>query len=156
MLEAFYKIKVKDIMTPGWNTPFLEENAGWKEFLTILSLTTHAWVVNNTKEMKIVGVITEHDIMHYVIPQERKKERISGMYRLDVLHKESIVREIMTPNPITCLYDETLDNILQKLSTYDIRRLPVVDKENRLVGEITIQHLVKNLRYKFMHGETEG
>jgi CBS domain-containing protein len=156
MLEEFYKIKVQDIMTPGWNTPFIEENAGWREFLTILSFTAHAWVVNNAKDMKIVGVITEHDIMHYVIPQERKREKIFGIFRLDVLHKESIVKEIMTYNPVTCVYDETLDDVLKKLSTYDIRRLPVVDKEKRLVGEITIQHLVKNLRYKFMHGETEG
>jgi CBS domain-containing protein len=150
MMEEFYKIKVKEIMTPGQNTPFMEENATSTEFLTKLSLRAHAWVVNNTTDMKVVGVVTEHDMLHSIIPQRGKKERISGISRAEILHKESIARDIMTYNPVTCSPGENVDDILKKISSFNIRRLAVVDENNRLVGEITIQLLVKNLRYKFM------
>ncbi len=150
MLEEFYEIKTKDIMTPGWNTPFIEEDADWKEFLTILSVSAHAWVVNNTKNMKVVGVVTEHDMLRCIIPQERKKERIFGLSRPDILHVESTVRDIMTYNPVMCSPEDSMEDILKKLTTFNIRRLPVADETKRLVGEITLQLLIKNLRYRFM------
>jgi len=150
MLEDFYEIKTKEIMTPGWNTPFIEETANWKEFLTILSISAHAWVVNNTKSMKVVGVVTEHDLLRCIIPEERKKEKIFGPSRPDILHRDSIVRDIMTYNPVMCSPGDSIEDILKTLSTFNIRRLSVVDENKRLVGEITLQHLIKNLRYRFM------
>ncbi len=150
MLEDFYEIKTKDIMTPGWNTPFIEENANWKEFLTMLSISAHAWVVSDTSSMKVVGVVTEHDMMRYIIPGDRKSGKIFGVSRPDILHVDSLVRDIMTYNPVMCSPEETLADILKKLSSYNIRRLPVVDENGRLVGEITLQLLIKNLRHRFM------
>jgi len=150
MLDEFYEIKTKDIMTPWWNTPFIEETAGWKEFLTMLSISAHAWVVNNIKNMKVVGVITEHDLLRVIIPGERIKQKIVGPSRPDILHMDSIVRDIMTYNPVMCSPEESVEDILKKLSTFNIRRLPVVDENKRLVGELTLQLLIKTLRYRFM------
>ena len=150
MLDEFYGIKTKDIMTPWWNTPFIEETAGWKEFLTMLSVSAHAWVVSDTRSMKVVGVVTEHDMMRCIIPEERKKAKIFGPSRPDILHIDSVVRDIMTYNPVMCSQEDDVDEILKKLSTYNIRRLPVVNENKRLVGEITLQLLIKTLRYRFM------
>ncbi|MHC1611435.1 MAG: CBS domain-containing protein [Candidatus Methanospirareceae archaeon] len=150
MLDEFYEIKTKEIMTPWWNTPFIEETAGWKEFLTMLSVSAHAWVVKNIKSMKVVGVITEHDLLRLITPRERRDQRIVGPYRPDILHMDSIVRDIMTYNPVTCSPEENVESILRKLSTFNIRRLPVVDEKKRLVGELTLQLMVKTLRYRFM------
>ena len=151
MMEEFYKTKVKEIMVPGSDTPFIEENAIWAEFLTKLSLRAHAWVVNNTEDMKVVGVVTEHDMLRCIIPPGEKKERIFGIPRAEILHKESVVRDIMTHNPVVCSPEETVADVLRKFSSFNIRRLPVVDENKRLLGEITIQLLVKNLRYKFLN-----
>jgi len=148
-MEEFYKIKVKEIMVPGRDTPFMEENASWAEFLTKLSLRAHAWVVNNTEEMRVVGVLTEHDMLRCLIPPGHKKERIFGIPRAEILHKETIVQDIMRRNPVVCSPEETVADVLKKFSSLDIRRLAVVDENKRLLGEVTIQLLVKNLRYKF-------
>jgi CBS domain-containing protein len=149
MMEELYKIKVKEIMIPRHDTPFMEENASWAEFLTKLSLRAHAWVVNNSEEMKVVGVVTEHDMMRCLIPPGHKKQRIFGIPRAEILHKETIVQDIMTHNPVVCSLEETVADVLKKFSSLNIRRLAVVDENKRLLGEITIQLLVKNLRYKF-------
>jgi CBS domain-containing protein len=150
-MEKFYKIKVKEIMIPANDTPFMEENASWMEFLSKLSLRAHAWVVNNTEEMKVVGVVTEHDLMRSIIPPGQRRERMFGVPRAGILHKESVVQDIMTHNPVVCSPEETVADVLKKFSSFDIRRLAVVDENKRLLGEITIQLLVKNLRYKFLN-----
>ncbi len=151
-MEEFYRTKVKAIMIPAHDTPFMEENASWVEFLSKLSLRAHAWVVNNTEDMKVVGVITEHDMLHSIIPPGQKKERMFGTPRAEIFClKESVVQDIMTHNPVVCSPEETVADVLRKFSSFNIRRLAVVDENKRLLGEITIQLLVKNLRYKFLN-----
>jgi len=151
MMEKFYEIKVKEIMILVHDTPFMEENASWMEFLSKLSLRAHAWVVNNTEEMKVVGVVTEHDLMRSIIPAGQRKERMFGVPRAEILHKESVVQDIMKRNPVVCSPEETVADVLRKFSSFDIRRLAVVDENKRLLGEITIQLLVRNLRNKFLN-----
>lgn len=138
-------------MIPQHDTPFMEKNASWVEFLTRLSVRAHAWVVNNTEEMKLVGVVTEHDILRCIIPPGQKKERMFGIHRAEILHKESIVQDIMTHNPVVCSPEETVADVLNKFSSFGIRRLAVVDENKKLLGEITIQLLVRNLRNKFLN-----
>jgi CBS domain-containing protein len=151
MMEEFYKTKVKEIMIPVRDTPFIEEGALWAEFLAKLSLRAHAWVVNNTEDMRVVGVLTEHDMMRCLIPPRQKKATIFGFPKAEILNKESVVRDIMAYNPVVCSPEETVADVLKKFSSLNIRRLAVVDENKRLLGEVTIQLLVKNLRYKFMN-----
>ena len=150
-MEKFHETKVKEIMIRIHDTPFMEENASWAEFLSKLSLRAHAWVVNNIEEMKVVGVVTEHDMLRAIIPPGQRKEMMFGVPRAEILHKESVVQDIMRHNPIVCSPEETVADVLKKFSSFDIRRLAVVDENKRLLGEITIQLLVRNLRNKFLN-----
>jgi CBS domain-containing protein len=149
-MEEFYRIEVKEIMIPLHKTPYMEENAGGAVFLKKLSLRAHAWVVNNSEEMKIVGVVTEHDILRSMIPPGQKRERMVGVPRAEILHRESVVQDIMTHNPVVCSPEETVADALKKFSSFNIRRLAVVDENKRLLGEVTVQRLLKKLRLKFM------
>jgi len=150
-MEELYKIKAKEIMIPVHDTPFMEENATWAEFLAKLSSRAHAWVVSDADEMKVVGVVTEHDMLRFIIPPEQKRERILGAPRTEMLHEGSVVQDLMTHNPVVCSPEETVADVLKKFSSFNIRRLAVVDENKRLLGELTIQLLVKNLRYKFLN-----
>ncbi len=152
-MEEFYSIKVKEIMIPQRDIPFMEENAGRAEFLAKLSVRAHAWVVNNTEEMKLMGIVTEHDILRIIIPPTDRKIRMFGIHRADMLHEETVVQDIMTHNPVVCSPEETVMDVLKKFSSFNIRRLAVVDEKKRLLGEITIQLLVRNLRHRFTSTE---
>lgn len=152
MMEEFYRIEAKEIMIPLHDTPYLEENAICAKFLKKLSTRAHAWVVNNTEEMKVVGVLTEHDILDSMIPPGQKKERMFGTPKSEIFClKESLVQDIMKRNPVVCSPEETVADVLNKFSTFSIRRLAVVDENKRLLGEVTIQRLLKKLRLKFMN-----
>lgn len=52
-----------------------------------------------------------------------------------------IVQDIMSTDPITVYVDTTLDEALSVMLSNNIRRLPVVDEENRLVGIISDRDL---------------
>jgi len=132
------------------NTPYIEENAGWAVFLKKLSVRAHAWVINNTEEMKVVGVVTEHDMLRSMIPPGEKKERMFGVSRTEIFCiKQGVVQDIMTHNPVVCSQEETVADVLKKFSSFDIRRLAVVDENKKLLGEVTIQRLLKKLRFRF-------
>jgi CBS domain-containing protein len=148
-VEELYQRKVREVMIPRQDTPFMEEHAGSAEFLAELSLRGHAWVVNNTEEMKVVGIVTEHDMMRLLVPADDKKERVFGLPRAEILAKDSVVQDVMTRNPVVCSADDTVADVLKKFFTFDIRRLAVVDENKRLLGEVTIQVLVRNLRHRF-------
>jgi CBS domain-containing protein len=153
MAGEFYKTKLKEIMIPSHDTPFLEESAICAEFLTKLSSRAHAWVVTSAEEMKVVGIVTEHDMLRHLAPPREKKERAFGLQRADILHRESTVQDIMTHNPVVCSPEETVADALKKFSCFNIRRLAVVDENRRLLGEVTIQLLVKNLKYRLTNTE---
>lgn len=154
MMEELYKAKIKEIMIPVQNTPFMEENASCTEFLNKLSVRAHAWVVNNTEEMKVVGVVTEHDMLRTMIPPGHKKETIVGIPKAEIFClKESAVRDIMAYNPVVCSPQETVADVLKKFSSFNIRRMAVVDENRRLLGEITIQLLVTNLGHTLANTE---
>ena len=48
-----------------------------------------------------------------------------------------LVREVMTPDPLTVQPDDTLRTAQERMSECAWRRLPVVDENGRLVGIIT-------------------
>ena len=51
------------------------------------------------------------------------------------------VREVMTTNIITCSEDDSTDDAAELMRQHQIRRLPVVDQNKRVVGIIAIGDL---------------
>jgi CBS domain-containing protein len=83
------------------------------------------------------------------VPPAHRKIKVFGVHRSDMLHKDTVLRDVMTHNPVVCSPEETVANVLKKFSSFNIRRLAVVDEKGILLGEMTIQLLVKNLRHRF-------
>jgi PTS system nitrogen regulatory IIA component len=53
------------------------------------------------------------------------------------------VGDVMTPDPVTVTPDKTLKDVANIFFEKKVRCVPVVDKENRLIGEITSTELLK-------------
>jgi CBS domain-containing protein len=77
----------------------------------------------------LVGIVSERDYARKVILQGRSS-------------KEMLVREIMTPSPVTVSLAETVDECMRIMTVQRIRHLPVVC-EGQLRGMISIGDLVK-------------
>ena len=70
---------------------------------------------------RLAGVVTDRDIVVRGIA-EGKDPR--GMP----------VREIATRDPVSVSPEQSLDEALQLMASHQVRRLPVVDEDDRLVG----------------------
>jgi len=109
-----------------WDLPLVTKEADVKIFLLILISRGYVWVVENMEEMKIVGIITEHDALHLF-------ENFSGNIRAEDVAKKDI---------IYCTKNEKVGEVIEKIKKYNVRRLPVVE-EGKLIGEITLRLLIE-------------
>lgn len=62
---------------------------------------------------------------------------------------EARVSEFLTRDPITARQDDDLKTALDLMSRARIRRLPVVDKDNRLVGVVSLGDLSVRVKEKY-------
>jgi CBS domain-containing protein len=76
---------------------------------------------------KVVGVITDRDVLLRGFPEGR-----------DVHTK---TRETMSVGPILCHEDDTLEYALELMSHNHVRRLPVLDHKENLVGLLSVNDL---------------
>ena len=60
--------------------------------------------------------------------------------------KNCPVSDVMTSNVCTCTEDDDMTNAESKMSQNQIRRLPVCDQNNRVVGILTLGDLAQNDR----------
>lgn len=59
------------------------------------------------------------------------------------------VVEFITRDPHTARADDDLKTVLDAMSTRQVRRLPVLDKDNRLVGVISLGDLSTRVKEKY-------
>ena len=81
------------------------------------------------EEDRLVGMITDRDIAVRAVAQQKPPT--------------TKVREVMSQEVLYCFDDQDLDDIVQNMSDVKVRRLPVVDREKRLVGIVSIGDLAK-------------
>ncbi len=76
---------------------------------------------------KLIGIVTQTDL------DKLKQRQLAG---------NALLKEIMTPRPITVHPGDTLSQVLYLLSRYRLSRLPVVERR-RLVGIITRSDILR-------------
>jgi CBS domain-containing protein len=139
----FYALTANEIMDRKlWELPLVEQDASIDRVLDILTESDHVWVVESKESKKVVGIITEHDILHIFSPD--KKVTFFGSPTKKTLHYESFenAEHLMSRNPVVCDPNETVEDVLKKMVFHRIRRIPVVEHDE-LKGEITLHHLIK-------------
>jgi CBS domain-containing protein len=77
-------------------------------------------VVENGQSKKLVGTVTDRDLA------------VRGL--ADGKGPDTRVRELMTPSPITCGPDDEVEIVREVMVSQQVRRVPVVDQDGRLVG----------------------
>jgi len=80
------------------------------------------------EDERLVGMVTDRDVVVRVIAE-------GG----DVRTKTA--RDAMSPGVLYCFVDESVEAVLENMGDQQIRRLPVVDREKRLVGVVSLGDL---------------
>jgi CBS domain-containing protein len=80
-------------------------------------------------DASLVGIISERDYARKIVLQGKSS-------------KDSYVREIMTPSPITIRCDTSVEEAMRMMTDNRIRHLPVIDSEGHVAGVLSIGDLV--------------
>jgi CBS domain-containing protein len=143
--DEFFELKIKDVMKRrAWDIPLIKKEREIIHVFALLNTNDHVWVVDSLKTKRIIGIITEHDILHALKPT--KTHRFFGMPSRKGLGLSlfETAEHIMTHDPFFCTPDDKVLDILHTLEAHGIRRVPVIDPiTEEILSEITIHQLIK-------------
>jgi len=80
-------------------------------------------VVESPNSKKLVGIITDRDLVLKGVAEGRNNQ-------------DSPIEPIMTRNPVTCRERDDLEKAFKAMSDHQVRRLPIVNDRNEIVGII--------------------
>lgn len=80
-------------------------------------------VIENEQSQKLVGIVTDRDLALKIVA-----------VALDA--KSTNVETVMTSKVVTCFASDDLQKALDAMAEHQLRRIPVVDDHNRIVGII--------------------
>jgi CBS domain-containing protein len=117
-------MKVKDAMTP--NVRIANPDQTIRDAARIMS-EIDSGVLPVGENDRLVGMITDRDIAVRAVAEGRGPD--------------TAVREVMTPDVRYCFEDEDTDHVARNMADQQVRRLPVVNRDKRLVGILSLGDL---------------
>ncbi|AEA12381.1 signal-transduction protein [Thermoproteus uzoniensis 768-20] len=113
-------VMVREVVTAGKNTPVKEvANSMYEKKIGSVVVVDEAG--------RPVGIVTERDLV-YVCAKG--------------LSADTPIWMVMTENPVTIAEDAPLLDAVEKMRELNVRHLPVVDKEGKLVGILSVRDVL--------------
>ena len=89
-----------------------------------------------------IGEDKETIYICFVTSADRKLEGVVSVKDLLLNDDETVIENIMDTNVIFCMTHDDQEEVSEKISDYDLMAIPVVDKEGRLVGIVTVDDII--------------
>ena len=115
-----------------------EDCAGALMTTEFVDLKRDMTVEDALKRIRRTGTDKETINVCYVVDPARKLLGIASLRTILLSDEDDVIEDIMDPNVISVTTLEDKEDVAQTFSKYNFIALPVVDKENRLVGIITV------------------
>ena len=80
-------------------------------------------VIENEQTQKLVGIVTDRDLALKIVAKGHDA-------------KSTKVEAVMTRNVVTCHAEDDLQKALDAMAEHQLRRIPVVDNDNKILGII--------------------
>jgi CBS domain-containing protein len=129
---------IRDVMTP--NPACVSEKDSIREVARIMA-REDTGVVPVVDGKKIIGMITDRDIVVRLVAEGKDASNAH-------------VNEAMTKNVRSIKEDSTIDDALQVMKGAEVRRVPVVNNNNEIVGIVSIGDIAKESRQTGKVGQT--
>ena len=119
-----------------------EDSAGALMTTEFVDLKRDMTVEDALKRIRRTGTDKETINVCYVVDPARKLLGIASLRTILLSDEDDSIEDIMDPNVISVTTLEDKEDVAQTFSKYNFIALPVVDKENRLVGIITVDDAI--------------
>ena len=118
----------KILETKGGNVVTVSAGASIADAIDLLNRHNIGALVAVDDAGRVAGILSERDIVRRL----RSAPTLLGQQ----------VTAIMTPKPVTCTRDDSVDDVMQMMTGRHFRHMPVVE-DGRLIGVISIGDVVK-------------
>ena len=122
-------MKVKDFMCQ--DICFVKPNCNVYDASRIICENHIGCIPICNDEKNVVGILTDRDILLRSVACNKES-------------KTAPVSDIMTTNVYTCKGEEDICEAQNLMASKQVRRIPVVDDSNKVVGMLTMGDLAKN------------
>ena len=119
-----------------------DDSAGSIMTTEYVRLNESITVADALKHIKRTGVDKETIYTCYVTKPDRTLLGYITAKTLLLSEDDEIISDIMETNMIVAHTDEDKEVVVKEMSKYDLLALPVVNKENRLVGIVTVDDAI--------------
>ena len=120
-------MKVQDIMTTS--TVTIEPRFSLRQAARKMSELGVGSIII-AEEGKLLGIITDRDIACFAVAMGRDSNSTE-------------VGKVMTKEVTTCFSDQDVGDAAHMMEQHGIRRLPVIDHDNSLVGFLSVDDLAR-------------
>jgi CBS domain-containing protein len=88
---------------------------------------------------RLIGILTDRDLSTRVVAEARDPTT-------------TFVRDVMSTEVRCCFEDDSVDAVAVKMSQWHVRRLPVLSREQRVVGIISLGDLAREVNPEIAGG----
>ncbi|GBE41895.1 magnesium transporter MgtE [bacterium BMS3Bbin09] len=147
-LPALVVKKLRMTMTPQeWNATstllgYAEDTAGRMMTPEFVDLKDHMTVREALKRIRRIGKDSETIYYLYVTDVTRHLLGAVSLRRIVLSESDMMIRDIMDSEVIKVSTDDDQEAVAGVVKDYDFLAVPVVDKESRLVGIITVDDII--------------
>ena len=122
-------MKVADLMAK--HVEFIDPTATVQDAASMMGeLDVGALPIGTAEDLK--GVITDRDILYRVVAEGKDPRRVQ-------------VLQVATKTMFSCKPEDPVKTAMDLMASQNVRRLPVLDDANRVVGWITLSDLSRHL-----------
>ena len=119
-----------------------ENSAGSIMTAEYVDLKKYMSVKDAFARIRRIGEDKETIYICFVTNAHRMLEGIVTVKDLLLADPDTVIEDLMDRNVIYAVTTEDQESVSEKFSDYDLMALPVVDKENRLVGIVTVDDII--------------
>ena len=119
--------QIKDVMTPQceWIAP--EKNCN--DAAQVMQQKDIGFLPVGEND-RLIGMVTDRDIVMRSLAQAKDPAATQ-------------IRDVMTPKTYYCYDDQDVEEVCNNMGEIQVRRLPVVNRDKRLVGVVTLGDLAQ-------------
>ena len=132
-------MRISDVMTRDVATVRPDQTA--REAATFM-LDSDAGSIPVTEGDRLIGMITDRDIAIRGVAEGRGPE--------------TLVRDLMSSGIVCARIDDDVQDVADRMSAEQVRRLPVVDDNEKLVGIVSLGDLSRETEGEVAHEALEG
>src|SRR5438477_8271166 len=85
-------------------------------------------VIENSDQPTVVGIVTDRDLCLNIVAEAKNPANAK-------------LREIVSDRVIGCYAEDEVEDVANAMAVYQVRRLPVLDEDGRLLGIVSLGDL---------------